>query len=52
MTVFQDAVGQGKASIDTAVKAANGEKVKSVIVPYQLVTSRNVDEFIAKYNKK
>jgi inositol transport system substrate-binding protein len=52
VTVFQDAVGQGKASIDTAVKAANGEKVKSVIVPYQLVTSKNVDEFIAKYNKK
>lgn len=51
VTVFQDAVGQGAASIDTAVKAAKGEKVENVIVPYQLVTAQNVDEFIAKYKK-
>jgi len=49
VTVFQDAVGQGTAAIDLAVKAANGEKVEDVIVPYQLVTQENVDEYIAKY---
>lgn len=49
VTVFQDAVGQGKASIETAVKAANGEKVEDAIIPFQLVTPENVDEFAAKY---
>lgn len=49
VTVFQDAVGQGKASIETAVKAANGEDVEDAIIPYQLVTPENVDEYIAKY---
>ena len=49
VTVFQDAAGQGKASIETAVKAANGEDVKDAIIPYQLVTPENVDEFAAKY---
>lgn len=49
VTVFQDAVGQGKASIETAVKAAKGEDVEDAIIPYQLVTPENVDEFAAKY---
>jgi inositol transport system substrate-binding protein len=51
VTVFQDAAGQGTAAIDLAVKAAKGEKVEDAIVPYQLVTKENVDEFIAKYKK-
>ncbi|GAE27980.1 inositol transport system sugar-binding protein [Halalkalibacter wakoensis JCM 9140] len=49
VTVFQDAKGQGANSIITAVKAANGEEVEDVLVPYQLVTPENVDEYIAKY---
>jgi inositol transport system substrate-binding protein len=49
VTVFQDAIGQGVSSIQTAVKAANGEKVEDVVVPYQLVTPENVEEFAAKY---
>ncbi|RBW68551.1 sugar ABC transporter substrate-binding protein [Bacillus taeanensis] len=49
VTVFQDAVGQGVGSIQTAVKAANGESVEDVIVPYQLVTKENVEEYLAKY---
>lgn len=49
VTVFQDAAGQGKASIETAVKAANKEEVEDAIIPYQLVTPKNVDEFAAKY---
>ncbi|MEM1505204.1 hypothetical protein RG959_17535 [Domibacillus sp. 8LH] len=40
---------KGKASIETAVKAANGEEVEDAIIPYQLVTPENVDEFAAKY---
>ncbi|WP_066048476.1 sugar ABC transporter substrate-binding protein [Robertmurraya korlensis] len=51
VTVFQNATGQGKAAIDLAVKAAKGEKVEDQIIPYELVTKDNVDEFIAKYNK-
>jgi inositol transport system substrate-binding protein len=49
VTVFQDATGQGVGSIQTAVKAANGESVEDVIVPYQLVTPENVEEYAAKY---
>lgn len=49
VTVFQDAVGQGKGSIQAAVKAANGEEVEDIVVPYQLVTAENVEEFAAKY---
>jgi inositol transport system substrate-binding protein len=49
VTVFQDAVGQGVGTIQTAVKAANGEKVEDVIIPYQLVTKENAAEFAAKY---
>jgi inositol transport system substrate-binding protein len=49
VTVFQDAKGQGANSIITAVKAANGEEVEDVLVPYQLVTPDNVDEYVAKY---
>lgn len=51
VTVFQNATGQGRAAIDLAVKAAKGEKVEDKIIPYELVTKDNVDEFIAKYSK-
>ena len=49
VTVFQDAAGQGKGSLDTALKLAKGEKVdKKVYIPFQLVTPENMDQFIAK----
>jgi len=51
VTVFQDAFKQGKAAIETAVKAAKGEKVDDVIVPYELVTKENVDEYIKKWEQ-
>ncbi|PLR87762.1 MULTISPECIES: sugar ABC transporter substrate-binding protein [Bacillus] len=49
VTVFQDAIGQGVGSIQTAVKAANGEPVEDVIVPYKLVTPDNVEEYAEIY---
>ncbi|MFD2215495.1 sugar ABC transporter substrate-binding protein [Metabacillus endolithicus] len=51
VTVFQDAIGQGVSSIQTAVKAANGEEVEDVMIPFKLVTPENVEEFAAIYNK-
>ncbi|CDM58268.1 MULTISPECIES: sugar ABC transporter substrate-binding protein [Rhizobium] len=46
VTVFQDAKGQGKGSIDAAVKAARGEKLdREVWIPFQLVTQRNMAQF-------
>ena len=46
ITVFQDAKGQGKAGVDTAIRLVNGEEVPGVInVPYQLVTPENMAEF-------
>ncbi|UDF28511.1 UNVERIFIED_ORG: sugar ABC transporter substrate-binding protein [Roseateles sp. XES5] len=49
VTVFQDAAGQGKGSVDAALKLAKGEKVDSkVYIPFQLVTPANMADFQAK----
>lgn len=48
-TVFQDAAGQGKGAVDTALKLIKGEAVdKKVYIPFQLVTPANMDKFISK----
>lgn len=50
VTVFQDANGQGQASIETAVKAARGEAVDPYVwIPFELVTPEEVDKYIAKW---
>ncbi|WP_254119186.1 sugar ABC transporter substrate-binding protein [Bacillus sp. FJAT-29790] len=53
VTAFQDAYGQGKGAIETAIKAINGEKVdeKFINIPFGLVTKDNVDEYIKKWEK-
>jgi len=49
VTVFQDAAGQGKGSLEAAIKLAKGEKVeKKVYIPFQLVTPANIDQFLKK----
>ena len=49
VTVFQDAAGQGKGAVDTALKLAKGEKVdKKVYIPFQLVIPANIDQFSKK----
>ena len=49
VTVFQDAAGQGKGSVDAALKLAKGEKVEhKVYIPFQLVTPANIDKFLKK----
>jgi len=46
-TVFQDASGQGSTAVDVALKLAKGETVeKSVMIPFQLVTTDNVADFM------
>lgn len=46
VTVFQDAAGQGKGSVDAAVKLAKGEKVEPwVMIPYELVTPENMKAY-------
>lgn len=48
-TVFQDAAGQGKGSLDAALKLAKGEKVeRKVYIPFQLVTPENLGSFQSK----
>ncbi len=52
-TVYQDAKGQGKASIEAAYKIAKGEKVAHDInIPFQLVTVDNKADFMPKADKK
>jgi len=49
VTVFQDAAGQGKGALDTALALAQGKKVdKEVWVPFQLVTPDNMAQFQKK----
>ncbi|MDR1505755.1 MAG: substrate-binding domain-containing protein [Treponema sp.] len=46
-TVFQDGVGQGMGSVETVFKLVKGESVpKSVLIPFILVTTRNVDDYL------
>ncbi len=49
VTVFQDAIGQGAGSVDTAIALANGADVdQKVYIPFQLVVPSNIDQFLAK----
>ncbi len=49
VTVFQDAVGQGKASVDVAQKLIKGEKVDSHLwIPFELVTRENMQKYMEK----
>ncbi|QRY65471.1 sugar ABC transporter substrate-binding protein (plasmid) [Ensifer sp. PDNC004] len=49
VTVFQNAAGQGKGSVDAALKLAKGEPVdKKVYIPFELVTKDNLDKYQAK----
>ncbi len=45
-TVFQDAAGQGRTAVETAVRILRKEPYeKEVFIPFQLVTRDNVQEF-------
>ena len=49
VTVFQNAAGQGKGSLEAAIKLAKGEKVeRKVYIPFELVTPANVDNYLKK----
>lgn len=46
LTVFQDAAGQGKGSMDAAIKMADGQTVDQFVwIPFQLVTPENMDKY-------
>jgi inositol transport system substrate-binding protein len=46
VTVFQDAKGQGRGAVGTAIKLASGEKVDAfVMIPYELVTPENMESY-------
>jgi ABC-type sugar transport system substrate-binding protein len=49
VTVFQDAAGQGKGAVDTALALAAGKTVPKIVnVPFQLVTPADIDKFLKK----
>lgn len=50
VTVFQNAEGQGKGAVDTALKLAKGDKIADpmVWVPFELVTPANMDKYLKK----
>lgn len=46
-TVFQDAKGQGRQAVETALKIVRKEPVeKEVFIPFQLVTQENAGQFM------
>lgn len=46
VTVFQNPFKQGGGAIEAAVKVVKGEPVESILIPYDLITAENVDEYI------
>ncbi|MDT6993996.1 sugar ABC transporter substrate-binding protein [Burkholderia cenocepacia] len=49
VTVFQDAAGQGRGAIDTALRLVHGDKVPSInYLPFQLVTPANLKDFVGR----
>lgn len=49
VTVFQDAVGQGKASVDVAQRMINGEKLEPYYwIPFELVTPATMQKYAAR----
>lgn len=49
VTVFQNAAGQGKGSVDAALKLKRGEAVeKKVYIPFELVTPANLKNYQTK----
>lgn len=47
ITVFQDARGQGKGVVETAVRITKGEKPEPFVwIPFQLVTQDNYEQFL------
>jgi len=49
VTVFQNAAGQGKGAVDTALALASGKTVdKWVKIPFELVTPDNLDKYAKK----
>ena len=47
-TVYQDSIGQAFGALDLAVKAAKGEEIHDNVIPFELVTIENVDEYFDK----
>lgn len=41
----EDAIGQGTNALDMAVKAAKGESIERMDIPFELVTKENVEEY-------
>ncbi len=50
LTVFQDAAGQGRKGLEVAAAIARGEELaeRAVYIPFELVTSQNVDDYLAR----
>jgi len=49
VTVFQDAIGQGRGAVDAALKLIRGQPVPSKLwVPFELVTPANIDKYLGK----
>ncbi len=44
-TVFQDAVGQGRGSLDQVISMLNGNPGEDIDIPFILITPENIEEY-------
>jgi inositol transport system substrate-binding protein len=50
VTVFQNAAGQGRGAVETALKIARNESVPSIVwVPFELVTPANLAGYLSRH---
>jgi inositol transport system substrate-binding protein len=50
VTVFQNAPGQGRGAVDTALKLARNEPVPGIVwVPFELVTPANLSSYLGRH---
>ncbi len=47
-SIWQDGIAQGEMALKTAIEAASGKEVHDIIIPYEVCTKDNLEEYEAK----
>lgn len=47
-SIWQDGIAQGEMALKTAIEAAQGKEVHDIIIPYEVCTKDNLEEYEAK----
>ena len=47
-SIWQDGIAQGENALRVAIEAAQGKEVSDVIIPYEVCTKDNIEEYKEK----